>query len=169
MRAKLSAMAVTLGLAVAIMGGPADRAAAIELGVPDLRISAQVGPIVIGVNAATYPVTVTNPTERIFDPEWRQYRMVGANTSGVTVRGQLRDFLVGSVTSVTGDSGFQCSISGRQFTCVNGSIKAGASAKITVKVAPEVSILDLVVDPANAIYERSETNNSTTVGTWSPG
>jgi subtilase family serine protease len=66
--------------------------------------------------------------------------------------------------SVTGDSGFQCSASGGQFTCSNGSIKAAASAKITVTVKSSPSnftnTLDVVVDPANAIYERSETNNS---------
>jgi hypothetical protein len=157
------ALAVFAGLVVAA------RPAAAAPGPPDLSVTMTASPNPVAPNGyITYALKVYNtPTERceVYRGEDRCI-FYGRNLSGVVV-----DFAVpvgARYWYATADHGFSCAAqSAALVRCVNGSLLMDDQATITIRLWPPYQggtiTATATVDPANAIAERSETNNAASV------
>jgi uncharacterized repeat protein (TIGR01451 family) len=104
------------------------------------------------------------------------YTLTVSNTEGAApaLNVKVRDVLSSYVTFISatdaGPGAFTCSESSNVVTCVGGTIAAGGSRNITIKVkAPNLVDVSLInqamVDPDNEIPEGNEANNNFTLST----
>ncbi|HEX2735114.1 MAG TPA: hypothetical protein VHM70_26090 [Polyangiaceae bacterium] len=148
---------------------------------PDKIVKARIGPLpdlVIAVNApATVnqlsPETITVRIDNVFQasplPTLATTPAVGSpGVNGVSARVLVEGF---AIVSATGDSGFSCVLGSGAAPmaawCSGGSIAAGATATLTLKVKHTGSCVnycgpnyvDAMVDNSGSVAERSEANN----------
>ena len=136
---------------------------------PDLQIS--VAPRTSWATAdggqfEDFAVTVRNTGE--FEPESRQW--FGGPASGVVAKYTIPQAKTVQAVSAPAASKFACSWADRVVTCTGGSLPRTGSAVITVvtkNILPWSDVTSFcveqhaaVVDPASAIAERDETNNT---------
>jgi hypothetical protein len=115
----------------------------------------------------TYKITVQNIRE--YDAE--SHSVWGGPAYGVVLQYTAPEYT--AVQSATATNGFACTYAGRALSCTGGAIDSGKLATITVVLknvgAPPPGTSwntfcnmrhTAVVDPANTIRERDETNNT---------
>ena len=131
---------------------------------PDLVVGVKVPAKIQPSDQGPIEITVDNTLTAVRSTPFGDI-MGGSAANGVSVDIQLRGL---QVLAVQGDSGLQCSWSIWSVNCSAGAIPAGGRATITVSVKGTdgscgvycgALYTDAWVDRANAIVERSETNN----------
>lgn len=160
---------IVIALAAAVGLAGAVRPAAAAYGPPDLQVSVTGSPNPVFGNGAdptlTYTLKVYNTPEERCELYRGEDRCInyGRNVSGVVV--DLAVPAGSTYQSYVADHGFNCAAqSATLVRCLNGSLLMYDEAKITIKLwAPKTSgpiTATATVDPANAIAERNETNNT---------
>ncbi len=123
---------------------------------PDLQASISGPAAASSGTTTTYTITVHNPGGANPAPA-SGVQLAASVSSGATVSG------------AAGDDGFTCTRSGSAASCSGGFLRIGGVATITLSAtmpnaAAQVTA-SATVDPANAIEERDESNNSALVTT----
>lgn len=138
---------------------------------PDLRVSISASPTSIGTgDSVRYGVLIANPMSSVriceLNPDTHKpictFEPVGADAGNVRVDVSVT---AGSVTAASGSSGFTCSRSTpTQWSCTGGWIEQDSNASINFIAQAPLTAGTLVgsatADPASAITERLESNNT---------
>jgi hypothetical protein len=139
--------------------------AAAATGSPDLSVTLSAAPNPVLVNGAiTYTIGVGNSSLEKCNSAYPEpiCTFFGRAVNNATVSMSVPPGA--SVRSSTGDHNFSCSWTSTAVTCTGGSLAMDDWATLTLNVtAPGASgtiSATATADPANAISERSETNNS---------
>jgi hypothetical protein len=160
----------TLTLAAAAIG-PFAAPALAAYGPPDLEVDISATPNPVpAVGALTYTLHVYNTVVEKCTPGWPEPKCV---SYGQSVSGVAAAFTLPAGTryqSGTGDHAFVCpsSVVSSTVLCTGGILAAGDMATITIRVTAPANAGSTTavatVDPNNTIAERSETNNTFSLG-----